>query len=387
MPARKRIILLGATGSIGTSTLKVLDTHPDRLELVGVAAHRDIDALAKIARRYRVPHVGLFDPEAAAEASRTGAWASKTRIYSGIDGIAEMVSREEADLVVVAVVGTAGLRPTLAAIQAGKTIALANKETLVMAGEFVTRAARENKVTILPLDSEHNAIFQCLQGSTGGDIKRILLTASGGSFLDRPLDTWGQITPEEALRHPNWSMGAKVTVDSATMANKGLELIEAHWLFDLPSTAIDVVIHRQSIVHSMVEFVDGSILAQLSPPSMTFAIQHSLLHPDRASATSPGLDFSTAMRLDFEPPDQNRFPCLALARQALEIAGTAPAAFNAANEVAVDAFLKQEIGFLDIPTIIDRTLQKVPTGEPKQLEDILETDRLARERAAEWAHR
>lgn len=387
MSARKRIILLGATGSIGESTLKVIDAHSDRLELVGIAAHRNVDALEAIARRYRVRHVGFFDPAAASEAKSRDGFGPGSRIYAGTDAINEMVGLDEADLIVVAVVGTAGLGPTLAAIRAGKTIALANKETLVMAGEFVTRAAREHSAPILPLDSEHNAIFQCLQGSNGRDVGRILLTASGGSFLDRPIETWHEVTPEEALQHPNWSMGAKVTVDSATMANKGLELIEAHWLFGLPSASIDVVIHRQSIIHSMVEFVDGSILAQLAPPSMTFAIQHSLLHPDRASATSPGLDFSTAMRLDFEPPDPVRFPCLRLARQALEAAGTMPAAYNAANEVAVEAFLQQQVGFLDIPSIIDRTLQKMPTGKPKHLEDVLEADRLARELATAGAHR
>ncbi len=386
MPERKRIVLLGATGSIGSSTLRVLDAHPDRLELVGIAANRNIGALEAIARKYQVRHIGLFDSDAAASARSNDRFGSEARIYSGLDGICDLATLEGANIVVVAVVGTASLRPTLAAIEAGKTIALANKEILVMAGDFVTRAAREYDVDILPLDSEHNAIYQCLQGSSGRDVRRILLTASGGAFLDRPMDTLNQVTPEEALKHPNWSMGPKVTVDSATMANKGLELIEAHWLFGLPSEAIDVVIHRQSIVHSMVEYVDGSILAQLSPPSMTFAIQHSLLHPNRAPATSPGLDFSERMQLGFEPPDHDRFPCLSLARQALEAGGVMPAVYNAANEIAVGAFLEQRVGFLEIPSIINSTLQKVANEAPTCLEDVLTADHLAREVAGQWAH-
>lgn len=387
MTTRKRIVLLGATGSIGASTLKVLDAHGDRLELVGIAARRNSDTLAAIARRYRVKHVGFFDPDAAVAARREARYDGQTHLYGGIDGIEGLVSLADADLVIVAVVGTAGLRPTLAAIRAGKTIALANKEILVLAGEFVTGAAVRAGVPILPLDSEHNAIFQCLQAASEKDVRRILLTASGGAFLDRPVTSLREVTPLEALKHPNWSMGAKVTVDSATMANKGLEVIEAHWLFRLPSNAIDVVIHRQSIVHSMVEFVDGSVLAQLAPPCMTFAIQHSLLHPERASATSPGLDFAQTMRLDFEPPDHARFPCLTLAREALEAGGIMPAAFNAANEVAVAAFLEERVGFLDIPSIISKTLEQMPNPEPRSLDDVLEADQLARTLAGQWIGR
>ena len=387
MSPRKRILLLGATGSIGASTLQVIDAHKDKLEFVGIAARRNTDTLTAIARKYGVGHVGFFDAEAASAAQSENRYPTSTRLYGGMRGIEELAALPEADLVVIAVVGTAGLRPTLAAIRAGKTIALANKETLVLAGEFVTRAAAEAGVTLLPLDSEHNAIFQCLQTSAPRDLRRILLTASGGSFRDRSPDSLHRVTPEEALKHPNWSMGAKVTVDSATMANKGLEVIEAHWLFGLPSAAIDVVIHRQSIVHSMVEFIDGSVLAQLAPPSMTFAIQHSLLYPQRATPTLPGLDFTVAMRLDFEPPDHARFPCLTLAREALEAVGIMPAAFNAANEVAVAAFLEERIGFLEIPSIISRTLEKMPNPEPKCLDDVLEADRIARSLAGQWVAR
>jgi len=378
MSTRKRIILLGATGSIGSSTLKVLETHSDRLELIGIAARSNVDRLAEIAKKFSVRHVGLFDPAAGARAAADPRFEGGTEFYHGMDEITSLATLSDADLVVVAVVGTAGLKPTLAAIEAKKTIALASKEILVLAGEYVTRAARENRVSILPMDSEHNAIFQCLQGSHHGDVQRIILTASGGSFLDRPIETMGRVTPAEALQHPNWSMGDKVTIDSATMANKGLELIEARWLFGLRSDSIDVVIHRQSIVHSMVEFVDGSILAQLSPPSMTFAIQHTLLFPDRATGTHPSLDFSAALRLDFEPPDTSKFPCLTLARLALEGEGILPAAFNAANEVAVDAFLGGRIGFLEIPVIIEKTLGEIPNRKPSRLDDVTEADKEAR---------
>ncbi len=384
MSTRKRIVLLGATGSIGSSTLKVLETHSDRLELIGIAARSNVDGLAEIAARFDVRHVGLFDPAAGARAAVDPRFESGTEFYLGVDEIASLAALADADLVVVAVVGTAGLKPTLAAIEAKKTIALASKEILVLAGEFVIRTARANQVSILPLDSEHNAIFQCLQGAQHRDVQRIILTASGGSFLDRPTETLERVTPAEALKHPNWSMGDKVTIDSATMANKGLELIEARWLFDLRSDSIDVVIHRQSIVHSMVEFVDGSILAQLSPPSMTFAIQHTLLYPDRATGTHPSLDFSAALRLDFQPPDTSKFPCLTLARRSLEGAGILPAAFNAANEVAVDAFLKGQIGYLEIPVIIEKTLEVIPNREPSRLDDVTEADHEARAIASRW---
>ena len=388
MRNRKRIILLGATGSIGSSTLKVLENHSDRLELIGIAARSNVDRLTEIAEKFGVKQVGLFDLAAGARAAADPRFEAGTTFYCGVDEITSLAALDDADLVVVAVVGTAGLKPTLAAINAKKTIALASKEILVLAGQFVTRAARDNGVSILPLDSEHNAIFQCLQGAHHRDVQRIILTASGGSFLDRPIETMDQVTPAEALIHPNWSMGDKVTIDSATMANKGLELIEARWLFDLHSECIAVVIHRQSIVHSMVEFVDGSILAQLSPPSMTFAIQHTLLFPDRATGTHPSLDFRSNLRLDFQPPDTSKFPCLALARRALEGEGILPAAFNAANEVAVDAFLGGAIRFPEIPIIIEKTLEVIPNHEPLKLDDVTEADKEARVIASRWvAHK
>jgi len=275
-------------------------------------------------------------------------------------------------------VGFAGLSPTLAALHAGKDVALANKEALVAGGKFVMEAAKASGSRILPTDSEHNAVFQCLGGGSADLVEKIILTASGGPFLDWPLEQMEQVTPKEALQHPNWSMGPKITVDSATMANKGLEVIEARWLFDLPPESIEVVIHPQSIVHSLVQFVDGSLVAQLSPPSMTFAIQHALLFPDRAPGVDETINFADPTSLDFKPPDLNRFPCLRLAREALVSGGIAPAVFNAANEVAVEAFLENRIGFSLISRTIEHTLDKMEPREPVDLEDVYATDAEAR---------
>ncbi|MBL4575879.1 MAG: 1-deoxy-D-xylulose-5-phosphate reductoisomerase [Opitutaceae bacterium] len=381
MSERKKIVLLGATGSIGENTLKVISGHPDKLELVGIAAHSKIKKLAKIAREFNVQHVACFDEHAGKEARSNGDFSADTKFYNGLKGLSEIASLPEADLVVAAVVGTTGLKPVLAAIEAGKDIALANKEILVLAGKFVMAAAKKHDVNILPLDSEHDAIFQCLNGEKKKEVKKLILTASGGSFRERPFETLSQVTPEEALSHPNWNMGKKITVDCSTMANKGLEIIEAHWLFDVRPEQIEVVIHPQSIVHSMVEFVDGSIIAQLSPPSMTFAIQHILLHPDRHPGVEATLDFSQTLSLEFNPPDLKRFPCFALARQALETGGTAPAIFNAANEVAVSAFLANKIGFLQIAAIIDKTMKNLKSIEPLSLDEVLLADTEARKTA------
>ena len=379
MSHRRRIVLLGATGSIGTSTLRVIAGHRDRLELVGVAARTRLPELSEIARRFEVRHVGLFEPGpdiTPADAAR--ALPAGTRFYAGIDGVAELAADTGADIVLVASSGTAALRPTLAAIRAGKTIALANKEILVLAGGLVTATARAHGVRLIPVDSEHNAIFQCLDGAGSRHVRRLVLTASGGAFRDTPLDQLGGVTPEQALAHPNWSMGPKITVDSATMANKGLEVIEARWLFDVPPAQIDVVIHPQSIVHSLVEFIDGSILAQLSPPSMTFAIQHALLHPERAPGVVPTLDFGQAMRLEFRPCEVSRYPCLELAREALAAGGTATAVYNAANEVAVAAFLERRLPFLEIPSIVRTSLGTIPVHEASNLEEILAVEQEAR---------
>lgn len=374
----KNIVLLGATGSIGDSTLKVARKHADRIRIVAVAANSRYRELADIVREFGVPHVAIFDEKAAAEARDSGLFPAGVKILSGIDGLCELATLPEADMVVTAVVGTLGLKPTLAAIRAKKAVSVASKEILVLAGKFVMAEAAKHGVPILPMDSEHNAIFQCLHAEPKRYVDRLILTASGGRFRDSTLDEMRHVTPEQALKHPNWSMGPKITVDSSTMANKGLELIEARWLFDLPEDRIDIVVHPQSIIHSMVRFVDGSILAHLSPPSMTFAIQHCLFHPERAEAVVPTLDFTQTLRLDIRPPDTERFPSLRLARESSKAAGIAPAVFNAANEVAVDAFLAGRLPFLGIPELVERTLAATKNFEPETLEAVLDADAEAR---------
>ncbi len=379
---KKRFVLLGATGSIGENTMRVLRKHSDRLQLVGVACNSAHRKLSVICREFSVPYAAIFQDSAFEEARRSGQFES-TQLYGGMEGLMHLAQLEEADIVLVAVVGTLGLGPALAAVKARKDLALASKEILVMAGKFFTSAIAETGVKLLPVDSEHNAIFQCSNGTSPSDIKRLVLTASGGMFRDRDLATFDRITPEEATRHPNWEMGQKITVDSSTMANKGLEVIEAHWLFGMPPQQIKVVIHRSSIIHSLVEFIDGSILAQMSPPSMTFAIQNALLHPHRAVGTDPSLDFDQFMELNLEPPEPGRYPCLGLAYQAIEGGGILPAAFNAANEVSVDAFLKKRIRFTDIPKIIEKTLGCTKNFEPQSLDEVLQADNTARNTSRE----
>lgn len=378
---KKRLVLLGATGSIGDSTLQVVRKHPDQLEIVAIAAHKNCAKLDEIAREFKIKHVGVFDETAARAAKQAGLFKGRT-LHAGPAGLEELACLPEGDMVVAAVVGTLGLKPTLAAIQAGKDIALANKEILVLAGRFVMAAAKKHGVTIVPLDSEHNALFQCLDGERPEDVAKLLLTASGGPFRDYTREQMAAVTPAAALKHPNWNMGPKVTIDSSTMANKGLEVIEARWLFNIPAERIQVVVHPQSIVHSMVEFVDGSIIAQLSPPSMTFPIQHSLLYPGRAEGVVPTVDFTQKLSLQFHPPDVARFPCLRLAYAALCADGAAPGAFNAANEIAVAAFLEKRIGYLDIPRVIAATLDSLPASRLRNLDDILAADAAARVRAA-----
>ncbi len=370
----KNIVLLGATGSIGDSTLQVVRKHPRRLRVLGVAAGRNWEKLAAIAREFQVPHVALYEESAFQAARASGQFPPGTRIHSGLEGLITVATLEDAQMVLSAVVGTTGLRPTLAAIEKGKDIALANKEILVLAGKFVIAAATQKKVRLLPVDSEHNAIFQCLAGAEKKDVAKIWLTASGGPFLKFTVQQMASITPMEAKMHPNWSMGPKITVDSSTMANKALEVIEARWLFGMRPEQIGVVVHPQSIVHSMVEYIDGSILAQLSPPSMTFAIQHSLFYPERCEGCRRTLDFSQIHRWELLPPDENRFPLLRIGREALLSGGISPAIFNAANEVAVSAFLDNRIGYLDIPRIVERTLQETRQFEPKTLEEVLNAD-------------
>lgn len=372
----RRIVLLGATGSIGRQTLEVLRGHPDDFELVGIAADRRGTELAAIAHEFNVPHAALYCPEAARAAA--GLFPAKCTLHRGAEGLVELASLEDVDVVVMAIVGTRGLAPAMAALHRGRDLALASKEILVMAGVFVTAAAERHGARILPVDSEHNAIFQCLEGHRHDRIRKLWLTASGGAFRDWPLADLARVTPELATQHPNWSMGPKITVDSATMANKGLEVIEARWLFAVTPGQVEVVVHPQSIVHSLVEFVDGSVLAQLSPPSMTFAIQHVLHYPDRRPPVSPTLDLRTALTLDFHPPAAERYPCLGLARAALAADGSAPAVFNAANETAVDAFLAGRLSFPAIPAIIEETLSSLQRSRPESLDDVLADDLAAR---------
>lgn len=379
VPTRKRVVLLGATGSIGESTLRVIAAQRDRLELVGIAAHGKHARLAEIAREFGVRHVGLNDPAALAAARNSGAFPAGTTFHGGAEGLSQLAALPEADVVLVAVVGTTALQPTLAAIAAKKTIALASKEILVLAGKFVMAAARASGSQLLPVDSEHNAVFQCLEGHRAADVRRLVLTASGGAFRDWPMEKLSQVTPADALKHPNWAMGPKITVDSATLANKGLELIEAQCLFGLRADQCHAVLHAQSIVHALVEFTDGSMLAQLCPPSMTFPIQHALLYPERAPAgTDTALPLDKVFTLDFRPVDEARYPCLRLARESMAASGTAPAVFNAANEVAVAAFLQNRVPFLAIPRIIEHTLAAVKLIEPTMLDQVLAVDAEAR---------
>ncbi len=372
---RKRVVLLGATGSIGENALRVLAAHPDKLELVGIAGRRNWEKLAAIARRFDVRHVGLFEDAALAAArAEPAAFPPGTRLAGGLSGLVELAQLPSADIVLVAVVGTTGLEPALAAIAAGKDLALASKEILVLAGKFVMAEARRHGVKLLPVDSEHNAVFQCLEGHPHAGVRRIVLTASGGAFRDWPVERLAGVTPEDAVKHPNWSMGPKITVDSATLANKGLELIEAQWLFGLKPGQCTAVLHPQSIVHCLVEFADGAMLAQLSPPSMTFPIQHALLHPARAPGVDAALDFSRVLSLEFRPVDENRFPLLRLARDAMTAGGVAPAVYNAANEVAVAAFLAGKIPFLAIPQVVGQTLATIKNFEPMELPAVVAVD-------------
>ena len=380
MPAlpRTRVVLLGATGSIGENTLRVIAAHPDKLELVAVAARGQWEKLAAIAQKFRVPHVGLFDDAALAAARASGAFSPGTQFHGGLSGLTDLARLPEADTVLVAVVGTTGLEPTLAALAAGKHLALASKEILVLAGKFVMAAARASGAKLLPVDSEHNAVFQCLEGHSSSDIARITLTASGGAFRDWSPERLAHVTPADATKHPNWSMGPKITVDSATLANKGLELIEAQCLFGLRADQCHAVLHPQSIVHALVEFTDGAMLAQLCPPSMTFPIQHALLHPARAPGVDAPLDLAKLFSLEFRPVDEARFPMLRLAREVMHAGGSSPAVYNAANEIAVAAFLAGKIPFLAIPQVVDKTLQALSSFEPADLAAVLAIDSEAR---------
>jgi 1-deoxy-D-xylulose-5-phosphate reductoisomerase len=403
---RKRVVVLGATGSIGESTLKVARDIPERMEIVGLAANSNAEKLAAAANETRPESVCLVD-ETKIDILRK-ALDYKPQIFSGEVGLREIACLTDADMVLVAIVGTGGLRPALAAIEAGKDLAVASKEILVMAGEIVMREARDNGVHVLPVDSEHNAIFQCLEGKrstlnaqrstssakrsalgVGGwtldvsDVRRIILTASGGPFRETPRKDFDSITPEQALKHPTWNMGPKITIDSATLFNKGLEMIEAHWLFGVEMKRVEVVIHPQSIVHSMVEFADGSTLAQLSHSNMRFPIHYAVTWPDRVPNTLPPLDFSKLSKLEFFTPRYDDFPALNLARRAGETGGTLPAVMNAANEIAVAAFLDRHIRFPDIWRIVEEVMNRHKPVAHADLDAILEADQWARAQARE----
>jgi 1-deoxy-D-xylulose-5-phosphate reductoisomerase len=380
----RHVSLLGASGSIGDSALDVIARHPDRFVVVALAAHRQWEKLAALCRRYRPLVAALLDPAAARSLEQALAGQGlPTRVLAGEAGLIEAATLPEADTVLAAIVGAAGLAPTLAAARAGKRILLANKEALVIGGAAFMAAVEAGAATLVPIDSEHNAIFQCLPSKYRRDpieagVRRILLTASGGPFRTRPLSELARVTPDEACAHPNWVMGRKISVDSATMMNKGLEVIEAHWLFGVPRTAIEVVIHPESVIHSLVEYVDGSVLAQLSNPDMRTPIAQALACPDRIDAGVDALELAQLGTLTFEAPDLDRFPCLKLAFDALAAGGTAPAVLNAANEVAVAAFLDSRIPYTDIVTACAETLARLPSRPVRALADALGADAEAR---------
>ena len=379
---RKRVVVLGATGSIGDSALKVARDIPERMEIVGLAANSNAEKLAAAANKTRAESVCLVD-ESKIDILRK-ALDYEPRILCGEVGLREIASLTNADMVLVAIVGTGGLRPALAAIEAGKDLAVASKEILVMAGEIVMREAHENGVRVLPVDSEHNAIFQCLDGRSS-EVRRIILTASGGPFRETSRKDFDSITSEQALKHPTWNMGPKITIDSATLFNKGLEMIEARWLFGVEMKQVEVVIHPQSIVHSMVEFADGSTLAQLSYSDMCFPIQYAVTWPDRVPNTLPPLDFSKLSKLEFFTPRYSDFPALNLARRAGEIGGTLPAVMNAANEVAVAAFLDRQVSFPSIWKIVEEMMNRHGSVAHPDLDAILRADQWARTEAASFA--
>jgi 1-deoxy-D-xylulose-5-phosphate reductoisomerase len=378
----QRVTILGATGSIGVSTLDVLARHPEQYQVHALSAHGRVDELAAQCRQFRPARAVVGSPGAAARLSQLIA-DLPTDVSWGEQALCEIASSHDTDTVMAAIVGAAGLAPTLAAARAGKKVLLANKEALVMSGQLFMDAVREHRATLLPIDSEHNAIFQSLPSHyarkpDAAGVAKILLTASGGPFLKREVETLEHVTPDEACKHPNWSMGRKISVDSATMMNKGLEVIEAHWLFGAPAGLIEVVIHPQSVIHSMVSYVDGSVLAQLGNPDMRTPIAHALAYPERIASGVAQLDLTAMAALEFHAPDMRRFPCLALAFDALRAGGTAPALLNAANEVAVQAFLDRRIGFRDIDRVVGRVMNEVPHGAASSIEAVLAEDAQAR---------
>ena len=378
----KNVVLLGSTGSIGTSTVKVAEDLPDQIRLLGLAAGGNLELLLEQTRKHKPAVISISDPAKAKELQN--ALGTSCEVFCGNEGLLKLATLPAADIVLIAIVGTAGLQPALAAIRAGKDIAVASKEILVMAGEIVMNEARKYGVRVLAVDSEHSAIFQCLDGKPTASVRKLILTASGGPFRDKtiwPKEKFSEITVERALKHPSWVMGRKITIDSATLFNKGLEMIEARWLFDIEMARVGVVVHPQSIVHSMVEFVDGSLIAQLSTPDMCLPIQYALTYPDRAASERVQTNFPKIGSLTFEEPDLERFPALELARRAGEVGGTLPAVLNAANEIAVEAFVNRKINFPQITEAVRRTMDEHQVVSHPTLEQILEADSWARRSA------
>ena len=376
----RSLSILGSTGSIGVSTLDVVRRHPDKFSVTALAAGTDIALLAEQIKEFRPLAVSIRDEESV-QKLRELCGEYKPDILFGVEGASTIAESDGTDMVVSAIVGAAGLVPTVRAIKAGKHIALANKETLVVAGQLVSDLVKKHKVHLLPVDSEHSAVFQSLAGHRAEDVERIILTASGGPFRNTPAEELKQVTLEQALKHPQWSMGAKITIDSATMMNKGLEVIEAHWLFNVPAEKIGVVVHPQSIIHSMVEYIDGCVMAQLGSPDMRAPIAYALAWPERCESGIPKLELAKIGSLTFEEPDMVRFPALRLAFEALKAGKTYPAVLNAANEIAVAAFLDRKIGFIEIAETVEQTLQAHEAYSPVELDDYLQADRWARESA------
>nr|WP_225776616.1 1-deoxy-D-xylulose-5-phosphate reductoisomerase [Pseudomonas sp. Marseille-Q3773] len=393
MSRPQRITVLGATGSIGLSTLDVIARHPDRYQVFALSGYSRIDELLALCVRHR-PAFAVVPVAEAAVRLREGLAAAgcATEVLEGEGGLCQVACAAEVDAVMAAIVGAAGLRPTLAAVEAGKKVLLANKEALVMSGALFMDAVRRSGAVLLPIDSEHNAIFQCMPGDyarglNAVGVRRILLTASGGPFRETPVEALLEVTPEQACAHPNWSMGRKISVDSASMMNKGLELIEACWLFDAAPAKVEVVVHPQSVIHSLVDYVDGSVLAQLGNPDMRTPIANALAWPERIDSGVAPLDLFAIARLDFQAPDEQRFPCLRLARQAAEAGNSAPAVLNAANEVAVEAFLQRRIRFPEIARMIEQVLDQEPVVPLPSLDAVFAADQRARELSREWLRR
>ena len=377
----RKVTVLGSTGSIGVSTLKVIESNPEEYKVFGLAAGRNIDLFTEQIERFRPAVVAISDEELANTLRDRLKMNPCPEIYFGPEGLIDLASLDEADIVLSAITGAAGLAPTHGAIQAGKDVALANKETMVMAGPIIMDLSKKKGVSILPVDSEHSAIQQSMQGHAREDLKRIILTASGGPFKDLPIEEMEFLTPAAALKHPNWDMGRKITIDSSTLMNKGLEIIEAKWLFDLRTDQIGVVIHPESIIHSMVEYMDGSIIAQLGVPDMAIPISYALSYPRHLKTDLPPLEIETIGTLNFSKPDMKKFRCLALALDAIAVDGSMPAVLNGANEIAVEAFLNEEIGFLQIPVLIERVMQAHDPVSVEDIEAVMEADRWARETA------